>query len=331
MNFESVRALKEELLQTTLESRRPSRRVQLRRSLPWGLESEELSPVGMGAKLASPGIALGIAKSEKNGYRLAVRVQDRRDLRGPAVETINDAAAGEIDLRYTGPTMPAAGGQWHRDRCDPIRAGASLGSQPQRTTGTLGCFVEPAGGGDLALLSAAHVLAGWDRGKPGDEIIQPGWDDRNGGDVPVAELSDAVKLGSPSLEDDDCAVAQLRPGVDADPVPGLAAAAAEADEPVRKDGRTTGHTEGRVLAVEVGPLEVPYPKLGRLRFDNLVEVDGQEDLPFAAQGDSGSVVLGAPPRALGLLFAVTGRGGRNGRGVSYLAPLPRVLQTSKSS
>lgn len=242
------------------------------------------------------------------------------------MRSIVKAAAGEVDVRFIGMPKPAAGGSWHRNRCDPLRPGASLGSLPQRTTGTLGCFVEPNSGGGLALLSAAHVLAGWGRGTPGDEIIQPGWTDRNGEDPAVAKLSESVKLGSRTIDEDDCALAVLHDGAGADPVRGLVAAEARGDESVQKDGRTSGHTQGRVLAFDVGPLEIRYPKVGRLQFDNLIEVDGQGPLPFAAQGDSGSVVIGAEQRALGLLFAVTGRGGRNRRGIAYLAPLDRVLQ-----
>jgi hypothetical protein len=267
---------------------------------------------------------VGITKGEGDEYRLAVRVQRRRELVGPTVRSIARAAAGEVDVRYTGVVRPAVG-SWHRDRCDPLRPGASLGSLPQRTTGTLGCFVELDDSGGLALISAAHVLAGWDRGAPGDEIIQPGWADRNG-DPAVAELADWVRLGSRTIEEDDCAVATLRDGAHAEPLQGLVAAAAQVDESVQKDGRSSGHTEGRVLSIDFGPLEIGYPKVGRLRFDNLIEIDGEGRLPFGAQGDSGSLVTAAEHRALGLLFAVTGRGGRNGKGVSYLAPLGRVLQ-----
>jgi len=187
--------------------------------------------------------------------------------------------------------------------------------------------VERADGGDLALISAAHVLAGWGAGKEGDEIIQPGWDDRGRDRNPaVADLKESVDLGSLSTEEDDCALAVLRDAAAASPVRGLTADAAEVDESGQKDGRTTGHTEGQVLAIDIGPLEIEYPKVGRLQFDNLIEVDGGGPDPFAARGDSGSVVIAEEQRALGLLFAVTGRGGRNGRGVSYLAPLDRVLQ-----
>lgn len=289
------------------------------------LGRDVLGGVGLALAAPPPAIALGVAKGEKDDYKLAVRVQRRRELKGAAVKEICEAAAGEVDVRFTGRPAPAAGG-WHRDRCDPLRAGASLGSRPQRTTGTLGCFVEPVGGGPLALLSAAHVLAGWGKGSPGDEVIQPGWDDRDGSDPTVAQLSDLVSLGSLSPEEDDCAVALVHDDMNAEPIGGLVADAAEADEPVEKDGRTTGHTQGQVFAIEVGPLEVPYPGLGRLQFDNLIEIDGHQALPFAAQGDSGSVVIAARGRAIGLLFAVTRRGGRNDRGVAYLAPLDRVLK-----
>lgn len=326
MQLESARALKKEVLQTILSSPAPARAVARPRSLGDVEFSRSETGPAKGVRIGVPSsISLGIAKGKGDDYRLAVRIQRRSELRGPAVKSIVKAASGEVDLRFIGVPKPATGVSWHRGRCDPLRPGASLGSLPQRTTGTLGCFVEPTGGG-LALLSAAHVLAGWGLGAPGDEIIQPGWTDRSAEDPAVAELGESVDLGSRTIEEDDCALAVLRDGAGADPVRGLVAAAARGDEPVEKDGRTSGHTQGHVLAFDVGPLEIQYPKVGRLQFDNLIEVDGKGPNPFAAQGDSGSVVTGAEQRALGLLFAVTGRGGRNRRGVSYLAPLDRVLQ-----
>ncbi len=327
MQLESVRALKEELLQTAI-SDPVSSRVLERAVSPGDKELSPADAIGMEVAPDVPpsAIALGIANDEGGDYRLAVRVQHLHEMRGSKVKMITEAAAGEVDVRYTGRPKPAAGGDWHRHPCDPLRSGVSLGSRPQKTTGTLGCFVERADSGDLALISAAHVLAGWGRGKKGDEIIQPGWEDgRRGRNPAIADLTESVDLGSLSTDEDDCALAVLRDGGAANPVRGLAADGADLDEPVQKEGRTTGHTKGRVLAIEIGPLEIEYPKVGRLQFDNLIEVDGREQYPFAARGDSGSVVIAAEQRALGLLFSVTGRGGRNGRGVSYLAPLDRVL------
>ena len=74
------------------------------------------------------------------------------------------------------------------------------------------------------------------------------------------------------------------------------------DEPVEKVGRTTGHTRGRITAVEVDGVAVQYDEAVH-RFDDQIEIEGLTGA-FSAGGDSGSVIWRSRDRApLALLFA----------------------------
>jgi hypothetical protein len=98
----------------------------------------------------------------------------------------------------------------------------------------------------------------------------------------------------------------------------------EPDELVEKVGRTTGHTHGRITAVEVDGVAVQYDQ-GVYRFDDQVEISGQGG-EFSAGGDSGSVIWRSRDRApVALLFAGSSAGGDGGAGVTFANPLATVL------
>jgi hypothetical protein len=132
----------------------------------------------------------------------------------------------------------------------------------------------------------------------------------------------------------DAAAAVVDDAVDTDPAawPGgpLAAWVAAVDEvdpeeQVEKVGRTTGHTRGRITAVEVDGVGVQYGE-DLMTFDDQVEVEGLTG-PFSAGGDSGSVIWRSRDRApLGLLFAGSATGGSAGGGVTFANPLATVLR-----
>ena len=84
---------------------------------------------------------------------------------------------------------------------------------------------------------------------------------------------------------------------------------------VRKIGRTTGVTRGRISAFEVDGLPVGYGT-GVFTFDDQVEVEGVLGL-FSAGGDSGSLITTeGDPLGVGLLFAGSTTGGPGGTGVT---------------
>jgi hypothetical protein len=132
----------------------------------------------------------------------------------------------------------------------------------------------------------------------------------------------------------DAALAVLDAGVDVDPgdLPGgpltgpiPASIDIDPDEAVEKIGRTTGHTSGRISAVEVDGVAVEYDG-GVHRFDDQIEIDGDAGA-FSAGGDSGSVIWRSRDRApLALLFAGSSVGGRSGAGVTFANPLATVLR-----
>jgi hypothetical protein len=133
----------------------------------------------------------------------------------------------------------------------------------------------------------------------------------------------------------DAAVAVIDEGVDADPgaLPGGPLLGSvppsldvDPDEAVEKIGRTTGHTTGRITAVEVDGVAVQYDE-AVYRFDDQIEIEGSSGA-FSAGGDSGSVIWRSRDRApVALLFAGSQTGGPAGAGVTFANPLATVLAT----
>jgi hypothetical protein len=85
---------------------------------------------------------------------------------------------------------------------------------------------------------------------------------------------------------------------------------------VRKSGRTTGVTEGRVTDINV-TVQVSAP-CGEMMFVNQAVVTGSEIAPFSAPGDSGAAVLDRRNRPTGLLFAGDDT-------FTVITPMPSIL------
>ena len=66
-----------------------------------------------------------------------------------------------------------------------------------------------------------------------------------------------------------------------------------------------------------------------LRFDNQIEIEGAGNKAFSDSGDSGSLIVDAQQRAVGLLFAGGDVGGSNGKGLTYANPIGAVLDKLK--
>ncbi|MEJ7591583.1 MAG: hypothetical protein WKF77_08540 [Planctomycetaceae bacterium] len=97
---------------------------------------------------------------------------------------------------------------------------------------------------------------------------------------------------------------------------------------VRKVGRTTGETTGRVTAFELDNVVVDYD-IGNLRFDNQIEIEGTGTKAFSDGGDSGSLIFDEGNLGVGLLFAGGDSGGSNNMGLTYANPLKAVLYALK--
>ncbi|NEM07403.1 hypothetical protein [Geodermatophilus normandii] len=276
--------------------------------------------------------AIGLTPVGPGRAHLAIRVAAQDDAR-VLLTGLDDAVRAEVDVRVTGPILPFSSPPPSdlQRRTRPLRPGLSV-AHPAVSAGTLGGFVRL--GGRLAILSNNHVLAGGDAGAVGDAVLQPGPADGGVAADRVATLSGFQRF-SDGPNRVDAAVAVLDEGVDAEPglVPGgpLAATVAdgeevEPDEEVEKVGRTTGHTRGRVTAVEVDGVAVQYDD-GVHVFDDQIEIEGLSGA-FSEGGDSGSVIWRSADRVpLALLFAGSSEGGSGGAGLTFANPLSTVLAT----
>ena len=323
MNLDSVRELKLSLQEQLLAKLATT--LQARSALGEAAHA-------IATRRAAPAtLALGVARRTRNQFALAVRVQQRALEHSRTVEDLTKLAKGEVDVRYIGLVEKRAG-PWHRQRRRPLCIGCSVGHFSV-TAGTLGAFVRPRGGGPLAILSNNHVLANENRGKKGDDILQPGAIDD--GDNPadgVATLADFVRFKRVGANLVDAATAAVKEGVEADltrlkgmgKLKGVGDVFVDEGTAVVKIGRTTGRTAGRVTAFEIDNVTVRFD-IGKLRFDNQIEIEGEGDGPFSDGGDSGSLIVGADLRAVALLFAGSDQGGANGQGLTYANPIRTVL------
>ena len=281
---------------------------------------------------ARPHVAVGLTPAGEGLTRVAVRLETEADR--ALLPDLGRAAEAQLDVRVIGPvhalSFPTSPADLQR-RVRPLRPGLSV-AHPSVSAGTLGGFVRV--GGRLALLSNNHVLAAGDAAEIGDPVLQPGPADGGTARDRVGRLLAFEDLLAGRANLVDAAVAVLDQGVDADPadVPGGALTGPipgnldlEPDELVEKIGRTTGHTRGRVTAVEVDGVAVQYDA-GVYRFDDQIEIAGRGDA-FSQGGDSGSVIWRCRDRApIGLLFAGSSTGGDGGTGVTFANPLTTVLR-----
>ena len=285
---------------------------------------------------SGPHVAVGLAPVADGRARVAVRLEREADR--AVLPDLGPVAGRALQVRVIGPVRAlaaptvgiAVGSAGLRRRVRPLRPGLSV-AHPSVSAGTLGGFVRTASG--LSILSNNHVLAASDAAALGDAVVQPGPADGGVAADRIAVLTGFIRFrtGTPNLV--DAAVARLVDDVDADPgalpggpLPGRVAAVPDIDpdEVVEKVGRTTGHTRGRITAVEVDGVAVQYDAAVHT-FDDQVEIEGRGGA-FSAGGDSGSVIWRARDRApLGLLFAGSATGGAGGTGVTFANPLVTVL------
>jgi hypothetical protein len=275
-------------------------------------------------------VAVGLTPAGDGRARVAVRLEKEADR--ALLPDLGRVADAQVDVRVIGRvralSSPAPGELQRRVR--PLRPGLSV-AHPDVSAGTLGGFVRV--NGRLALLSNNHVLAATDAARIGDAVLQPGPVDGGTSRDRVGRLTAFEDLSAGRANLVDAAVAVLDPGVAAEPgdLPGGPLSGAmprgldiDPDELVEKVGRTTGHTQGRISAVEVDGVAVQYDD-GVYRFDDQIEIAGRAG-SFSEGGDSGSVIWRSRDRApLGLLFAGSSTGGDGGAGVTFANPLATVL------
>jgi hypothetical protein len=206
-----------------------------------------------------------------------------------------------------------------------LEGGVSIG--PERSinnyifVGTLGCIVRDNVTNNPMLLSNFHVMCVDDGWHIGDEMCQPG---RVDGGVPntdrVGTLARAVlsnhvdgAICTLSGRPYDCSI------IDIGDVKGTANAVL--NSPVSKRGRTTLLTKGFVDAINA-TLSIDYGDgLGVVTLTNQIGIrpDNSVNPKFSDHGDSGSVVMDANNKVIGLLF------GGNSSGYTYINPISYVL------
>ncbi len=283
---------------------------------------------------AAPSYFLGVTAKGKQGYKLAVRLQDRALEKSELVERISATAKGEVDVRYVG-RIRARATPWYRMKQRPLLIGSSVGfiGNGFIVAGTLGCFVKPKSGNTLYILSNNHVLADENRYPRGGHILQPGTLDGGSPTADrVAKLTRFVRMvaGQPNFVDGAIAKLTTAAAVDLHKLRGIGTLAGqragelEIGDVVHKVGRTTGVRHGRVTAFELDGLEVEYD-IGVVSFDDQIEIEGSGARSFSDSGDSGSLIVDDDLLGAALLFAGSDHGGRNGKGLTFANPLATVL------
>ena len=185
MELESVRALKEEARQRVQQL---WQEVPLHRAL--GVRAQDVGRVSRPRT-----IAIGVAVTAANDYKLAIRVQNPLLIGGRQVAALHDLAKGEVDLRYIGGVRKSQQPSPLQGNVRPLRPGASVG-HVRVTAGSIGAFVQSEG--QTMILSNNHVLANENLAAAGDNVLQPGH--ANGGMDPAHAVATPYQLHPSRLQ-----------------------------------------------------------------------------------------------------------------------------------
>lgn len=180
------------------------------------------------------------------------------------------------------------------ENCRPAQLGVSIG-HPDITAGTLGARVTKEGTSEVFILSNNHVLANSNNAVVGqDDAYQPGPYDGGTVEDDIGDLSAFIQINfDGSCNYVDAAIATVHNSGDVVKrtiggwTPKSATIGAYSGMKVKKCGRTTGCTEGRVQATNT-EVNVNYGSPGVARFCNQIVVTPGS---FSAGGDSGSLVV----------------------------------------
>lgn len=269
---------------------------------------------------------------------------------GPRVAKALPHAVGGVTVEYLGgvaiganPPEPIPPDQLTSPPCSlhkgTIACGSSITVAHVHAAGTLGCLVtEEKGKGKLYGLTNNHVTGDCNHTMVGMYVLSPAPMDAHPSGPPPRTIGRHSRF------------VPLRSG-DPQQVPGqeLDAAIFEIEDPtfvssmqgggrydtpnkvgalvggrlVKKLGRTTGETRGKVLGQFPRPVRVDYKSLrfsSVVYFRNVFGVVSTDEGPFSAAGDSGSLVVSDDgTEALGLLFG-------GGEGISLITSLDPILK-----
>src|SRR2546427_5312708 len=262
-------------------------------------------------------------------------------------KTLDEVKTDVVETGRLKAQAAMAGGRTRTDRWRPAPGGVSLG-HIRITAGTLGGVVRV--GGRRVVLSNNHILANSNAARIGDPILQPGPADSGTRDDTIATLERfveihfddaqaggwmlrlAVRLGIRPAQVSqrnlvDAGIAKpLRDDLVSDTILDVPRTPGMGDvtvgTPVKKSGRTTGVTEGKILATDA-TVQVDYDRNVATFTDQLVagpmfHGGGSGPPPLDAGGRAGGLVFarGDPPA----LFHRARRGARAPRGGGFMAP-----------
>jgi hypothetical protein len=290
-------------------------------------------------------IGSGVANVGNDDYRPILFVSRRWMESATAIRRIKEECEGEIIVRRTRVARPLIGPSHCQARHRPLRIGTSV-AHHLNSAGTISCFVRLKGDetGSLRLLSNNHVLVRDNKMSSLDCTVQPGKADRG-----IRERDRIGKLESfePLILDGsnrfsnqlDCALsvlngddvlATLDPGLLMDGTrvgtaqPDIQDLSQASGFPLKKIGRTTGPTLGRIV-VSGATVPVRYD-FGVCGFDDLLLVESSPGSPrFSEGGDSGSLVTDRDNNPVGIVFA----GMDSDPFYTYVIPIERIFEKMK--
>jgi hypothetical protein len=182
-----------------------------------------------------------------------------------------------------------------RRRIRPIIGGTSVGHLGV-TAGTIGGIFKDRNN-QVVILSNNHVLANTNNAKIGDTIIQPGRADRGKTSDKVAVLKKFVTLKNGVNQDSAIAKVTTKYAATINKIGKVKGfASAKMNQKVRKSGRTTSHTSGKVIGLN-GTFNVDYGGVSYSIRNCIVTTF------MSKGGDSGSLLMDYSQKAVGLLFA----------------------------
>ena len=228
---------------------------------------------------------------------------------------------------------------------EPIRCGASISLGNTRAAGTFGAILRLDGNDALYGLTCNHVTGGCNIVPPGVPVVHPGVLDVDMSTTRMEMLGFhdrvlPIRQGQVSVldtgENDDVALFSIRDGALVSSLQGkdvdtpTGAASPQAGLRVRKAGRSTGITRGRVREVMPHAIDYNYQVpvnattvktfQGVCNFRQVWRIQGT-GRNFAQAGDSGSLVTTEDgSAAVGLLYAAD-----RSSGDGYILPLEPIL------
>ncbi|MPQ44618.1 hypothetical protein [Clostridium tarantellae] len=194
----------------------------------------------------------------------------------------------------------------------PLRAGYSISPINSEFSGTLGCIVFDNLNNKPYILSNNHVLADNNKLEVGTPIVQPGGE-LNKNNI-IGKLSKVVYLNLSLKKNEgyfdnvpnhaDCAIAELFPNIpylkhipSIGKVTGISTINLE--DKVKKFGISTHDTEGVIENLDV-VIKCPVKPGANAIFSKQIAATRMSD-----KGDSGSLVVDANKKAVGIVFCAT--------------------------